>query len=101
MRGRGSDQNLRNEIRRLEQVIDMLQRDQHDYGGHRVQAIQDLQQAREQLEARCSTTAGTDPRREKAAGEARSSPAAVALRSSGYAVGSCTIAMQQMSVHIS
>jgi hypothetical protein len=48
--GRGSDRNLRVEIRRLEQVIDMLQRDQHDYNGHRVAAIQDLQQARQQLE---------------------------------------------------
>lgn len=47
--GRGSDQNLRVEIRRLERVIDMLQRDQHDYGGHRVQAINLLQQARAQL----------------------------------------------------
>lgn len=47
---RGSDQNLRREMRRLEQVIDMLNRDQHDYGGHRVQAIQDLQRARQQLE---------------------------------------------------
>jgi len=47
---RGSDRNLRNEMRRLEQVIDMLNRDQRDYGGHRVQAIQDLQQARQQLE---------------------------------------------------
>lgn len=47
--GRGSDQNLRTDIRRLERVIDMLQRDQHDYGGHRVQAIQLLQQARAQL----------------------------------------------------
>lgn len=47
--GRGSDQNLRADIRRLERVIDMLQRDQHDYGGHRVQAIQLLQQARAQL----------------------------------------------------
>jgi hypothetical protein len=48
--GRGSDRNLRLEIHRLEQVIDMLQRDRHDYNGHRVQAIQDLQQARQQLE---------------------------------------------------
>lgn len=46
---RGSDRNLRAEIRRLERVIDMLQRDRHDYGGHRVQAIQLLQQARAQL----------------------------------------------------
>ncbi|GAC1580529.1 MAG: hypothetical protein NVS3B7_15140 [Candidatus Elarobacter sp.] len=52
MRGdRGSDRSLRIEIRRLEGVIDMLQRDRHDYGGHRVQAIEDLQRAREQLEA--------------------------------------------------
>ena len=48
--GRGSDRNLRVEIRRLEQVIDMLQRDQHDYNGHRVAAIADLQRARQQLE---------------------------------------------------
>jgi hypothetical protein len=47
---RGSDQNLRREIHRLEGVIDMLQRDRHDYGGHRVAAIADLQRAREQLE---------------------------------------------------
>ena len=43
---RGSDQNLRREIRRLEGVIDMLQSDTHDYGGHRVAAIADLQRAR-------------------------------------------------------
>jgi hypothetical protein len=47
---RGSDQNIRREYRRLEQVIDGLQRDQRDYGGHRVQAIQALQQARTQLD---------------------------------------------------
>jgi hypothetical protein len=47
---RGSDQNIRREYRRLEQVIDGLQRDQRDYGGHRAQAIQDLQQARAQLD---------------------------------------------------
>ncbi|HEV2641898.1 MAG TPA: hypothetical protein VGT98_04300 [Candidatus Elarobacter sp.] len=47
---RGSDQNLRREYRKLEQVIDGLQRDQRDYGGHRVQAIQNLQQARQQLD---------------------------------------------------
>src|ERR1700736_3448207 len=48
--GHGSDRNLRWEIKRLEIVIDMLQRDQHDYNGHRVQAIADLQRARQQLE---------------------------------------------------
>jgi hypothetical protein len=47
---RASDQNIRREYRRLEQVIDGLQRDQRDYGGHRVQAIQNLQQARQQLD---------------------------------------------------
>ena len=47
---RGSDQNLRREYRKLEQVIDGLSRDQRDYGGHRVQAIQNLQQARQQLD---------------------------------------------------
>jgi hypothetical protein len=46
---RGSDQNLRREIRRLEGVIDMLNRDRHDYNGHRVAAIADLQRAREEL----------------------------------------------------
>jgi len=48
---RGSDQNLRFEIRRLERLIDMLQRDQHDYCGHREQAIDLLSRAREQLYA--------------------------------------------------
>ena len=47
---RGSDQNIRREYRRLEQVIDGLQRDQRDYGGHRQQAIDALQQARRQLD---------------------------------------------------
>jgi hypothetical protein len=47
---RGSDQNIRREYRKLEQVIDGLQRDQRDYGGHRAQAIQDLQRARQQLD---------------------------------------------------
>jgi hypothetical protein len=47
---RGSDQNIRREYRRLEQVIDGLQRDQRDYGGHRAQAVQLLQQARAQLD---------------------------------------------------
>ncbi len=47
---RGSDQNIRREYRRIEQVIDGLQRDQRDYGGHRAQAIEALQQARRQLD---------------------------------------------------
>ena len=49
--GQGSDRNIRMEMRRLEQVIDGLQRDRHDYGGHREQAIDLLQRARQQLEA--------------------------------------------------
>ncbi|MDB5069037.1 MAG: hypothetical protein JWM87_148 [Candidatus Eremiobacteraeota bacterium] len=48
--GQGSDRNIRMEIRRLEQVIDSLQRDRHDYGGHREQAIDLLQRARQQLD---------------------------------------------------
>jgi hypothetical protein len=47
---RGSAKNLMHSRRRLEGVIDQLQRDRHDYGGHRVAAIGDLQQAREQLD---------------------------------------------------
>jgi len=46
----GSDRNLRTEMRRLEQVIDMLKQDRHDYGGHREQAVDLLQRARQQLE---------------------------------------------------
>ncbi|MBV8368407.1 MAG: hypothetical protein JO036_05665 [Candidatus Eremiobacteraeota bacterium] len=47
---RGSDRNIRAEMRHVEQAIDMLQRDQRDYGGHREQAIDLLQRARQQLE---------------------------------------------------
>ena len=46
----GSDRNIRVEMRHVEQAIDMLQRDQRDYGGHREQAIDLLQRARQQLE---------------------------------------------------
>lgn len=35
--------------RRLEAMIDQLQRDRHDYGGHRVAALQDLQAARNEI----------------------------------------------------
>lgn len=48
---RGSAQNLAKVRRRLERVIDSLQRDQRDYGGHRVSAINLLQQARGELDA--------------------------------------------------
>ena len=47
----GSDRNIRNDLRRLEGVIDMLQRDRRDYGGHREQAVDLLLRARQQLEA--------------------------------------------------
>ncbi|MDQ2871910.1 MAG: hypothetical protein M3R35_02140 [Candidatus Eremiobacteraeota bacterium] len=47
---RGSLVNLMRERRRLETVIDSLQRDNHDYGGHRVQAVDSLVQARAHLD---------------------------------------------------
>jgi hypothetical protein len=48
---RRSAGNLIVERRHLENVIDQLQRDRHDYGGHRVEAIATLVQARSQLDA--------------------------------------------------
>jgi hypothetical protein len=45
----GSDANLRNVRRDVENVIDVLQRDNTDYGGHRVNAIGQLQAARQQI----------------------------------------------------
>ena len=53
-----SDTNLRRVHRRLERIIDELQRDQHDYCGHRVAAIGHLQAARTEVEAglRCDIT---------------------------------------------
>jgi len=47
----GSDLNLAYIKRDVEQVIDVLSRDNHDYGGHRVAAIADLKRARGQLQA--------------------------------------------------
>ena len=46
---RGSVRNIRNVRIRLERLIDELQRDQRDYGGHREQAIDLMQKARQQL----------------------------------------------------
>ena len=46
---RGSQLNVRHVRQKLETLIDELQRDQRDYGGHRVQAIDMMQQARQQL----------------------------------------------------
>lgn len=48
---RGSARNIIVEKRRLEAVIDGLQRDRRDYGGHREAAIDDLQRARVELQA--------------------------------------------------
>jgi membrane protein implicated in regulation of membrane protease activity len=47
---RGSAANIMRVRRRLETLIDQLQRDEHDYGGHRVAAIDAMQQARGQLD---------------------------------------------------
>jgi len=47
--GNQSDTNLQWARRRVEENIDMLQRDRHDYGGYRVRALALFQQAREQL----------------------------------------------------
>jgi inosine/xanthosine triphosphate pyrophosphatase family protein len=47
---RGSGHNLMLVRRRLEKLIDELQRDQRDYGGHRIAAIDAMQQARAQLD---------------------------------------------------
>jgi hypothetical protein len=45
------DRNLRIDRQRLETVIDQLQRDPRDYGGHREQAVDLLSQARTQIDA--------------------------------------------------
>ena len=47
--GQQSDNDLRYARARVERDIDMLQRDQRDYDGHRVKALDDLQDARNQL----------------------------------------------------
>jgi len=46
---RSSDNNLRFARYRVEENIDMLQRDRHDYHGYRVLAIAKMQDAREQI----------------------------------------------------
>ena len=48
---RGSARNLIAVRRRLERLIDQMQHDQRDYGGYRVKAIADLQQARADIVA--------------------------------------------------
>ena len=47
----GSNRNIRMTERRLERVIDMLQHDQYDYGGHKTNALNYLNQARTELQA--------------------------------------------------
>lgn len=50
LRGQGwSNYNITHVRKRLERVIDSLQQDRHDYDGHREQALDFLQRAREQL----------------------------------------------------
>ncbi len=44
-----SNRNIRAVRTRLERVIDSLQRDRHDYGGHRELALDALQKARAEL----------------------------------------------------
>jgi hypothetical protein len=44
-----SNRNIRMVRKHLEHVIDELQHDQHDYGGHRVKALDLLNQARQEL----------------------------------------------------
>jgi len=44
-----SDRNLLVVRGHIERIIDVLQRDNHDYGGHRVAAIGLLQQARQDI----------------------------------------------------
>jgi hypothetical protein len=48
---RSSDANLVVVRRNIEDVVDVLQRDNHDYGGHRVAALRLLDEGREQLSA--------------------------------------------------
>ncbi|MBV9270760.1 MAG: hypothetical protein JO165_06690 [Candidatus Eremiobacteraeota bacterium] len=48
---RGSERNIAWVKTRLEGLIDQLQRDQRDYGGHRESALDDMQRARVQLQA--------------------------------------------------
>jgi len=47
----GSNANLHRVRRGLEREIDMMQHDQHDYEGHRLRAISDLQAARNEIVA--------------------------------------------------
>lgn len=46
----GSARDIKHARMALERIIDRLQRDQADYGGHRVVALNDMVQARQQLD---------------------------------------------------
>lgn len=46
-----SDHNLRRVSKNIERQIDALEHDQNDYAGHRVAALNDLKQAREEIRA--------------------------------------------------
>jgi len=48
---RGSLHSLEHAHRAIGRIIDRLQHDQTDYGGHRVAAVRDLQQAQSQIAA--------------------------------------------------
>jgi len=51
MRGQhASNHNIRIEHRHLQRIIDSLEHDKHDYGGHRAKALVILRQARTELE---------------------------------------------------
>jgi len=56
---RGSAHDIRSVERHLKRMIANLQRDQRDYGGHRVNAINLLQQADQQLDAAIQVDATT------------------------------------------
>ena len=47
----GSARNIMQVRRQLEHLIDQLQHDQHDFGGYRVKAIEDMRRARQNLVA--------------------------------------------------
>lgn len=56
-----SNSNLARVRHSIERMIDQLQRDNHDYGGHRVAAITDLQRARAELEQARDVAPGMTP----------------------------------------
>lgn len=62
MRGQGaSNYNIRREKQRLERIIDALNKDDRDYGGHKANAMKLLQQARVELQAAVDYEAAHPP----------------------------------------